>query len=558
MPDEVTAAERVVAYARRTATDIKGSGNLVRLACKRFLADLESDQWQFDEEFLENVLAFCRMCRHYKAEWVGQVFEPEDWQLFILANMFCFIAEDGYRRIRTAYIEVPRKNGKTFLAAVISLMLLTIDGEAGAEVYCAATKKDQAMLLFRDVVKVVRASPELGEILDIYKSVMHLSATSSKIEALGSNADSLDGLNVHGAVIDEFHAHKTREVWDVLETGTGSRRQPLMVAITTAGFNIECVCHEYREYAERILDPKSKITDDTLFAFIACPDKGDDWRKEQTWRKANPNYGVSVIPDDIRRLAKKAEEMPTETNNFLCKRLNIWVTQEERWLPMPQWDECDAKPHPIGERTSEAGFDGSTNRDVSALVYVSEDADGVFDVWPFFWLPRENAIERERRDRVPYLAWAEQGFITLTEGDTVDWSFIRQTIIDQAETLRMNELRYDPHNARQFCESLAIDDGIPTIEFKQSVTNYNEPSMRLIDLIMAGKLRHGGHPVLRWMANNVVAYKNPQNLVMPSKGRSREKIDGICAMIMALAGAMFGEGEQLTGYETDTPIAFDL
>ncbi len=337
------AKHAVTEYAEQVIKGKIPAGELVILACERHLRDLKTAKMRglyFSEAAADHAIDFFRFLRHSKGEWAGCELALESWQRFIVGSLFGWFGADGTRRFRTAYDEVPRKNGKSTLAAGIALYLFAADGEPGPEVYSAATKRAQARIVWNEAASMVKASPFLQKRIGVYpgKGNMTITANRAMFEPLGADADTLDGLNIHGAIVDELHAHKKRGMWDVLETATGSRRQSLIFGITTAGFDRNSICWEQREYAERVL--RNVIEDDTYFAYIATIDPGDDWQDEQTWAKANPNLGISVKINDLRRKALKAKEMPAAQNAFMRLHLNIWTSQYARWMSMDVWDAC--------------------------------------------------------------------------------------------------------------------------------------------------------------------------------------------------------------------------
>ena len=327
----------VTQYARDVLEGRITAGRLVRLACERHLQDLETG-WQrglvWDPAAAQHVVDFYSFLRHSKGEWAGQVFKLQPWQQFRLGSVFGWKKEDGTRRFRVSYNEVARKNGKTTEAAGLALYMLDADNEPGSEVYTAATKRDQAMITWSEAARMVKRSKALSRRIQVYwgKGNMSIEETASKFECLGADEDTLDGLNVHCAIIDELHAHKTRAIWDVLETSTASRRQPLLWVTTTAGFDQSGICYELHNYSVEVLE--GRIKDDSWFAYIATLDEGDDWQDEKVWIKANPNLGVSVKLDDLRRLALKAKVTPTAVANFLTKCMNVWTQQTSRWLSL--------------------------------------------------------------------------------------------------------------------------------------------------------------------------------------------------------------------------------
>ena len=329
-----------VAYIHGVLDGTIPAGRLIRLAVERHQRDLDEGPargLRFDRAAAQHTIDFFGFLKHSKGEWAGQTFELAPWQQFILWVLFGWKRTDGLRRYRTAYIEVPRKQGKSTMAAGVGLYLLVADGEPGAEVYSAATKRDQAKIVHAEATRMVKASPSLSRMVKVFKDNLNIPETASKYEPLGADEDTLDGLNVHGAIIDELHAHKTRGVVDVLETATGARRQPLQVEITTAGSDQTSVCYEHHDYGAKILI--GTVQDDTWFVFIATIDEGDDWRDATVWAKANPNFGISVKPDDLARKVEKAKRMPTAQNAFKRLHLDIWTQQVTRWIDLGLWDE---------------------------------------------------------------------------------------------------------------------------------------------------------------------------------------------------------------------------
>lgn len=531
---------RVTTYAQQVLDGAIPAGRLVRLACERHLRDLETGHQRglwFDNEAATRAIAFFGFLRHSKGEWAGRAFELSPWQEFVVGSVFGWKREDGTRRFRTAYNEVPRKNGKSTLSAGVGLYLAFFDNEPGAEVYAAATKRDQARIVWDEARRMVEATPQLRSRISVLTANLHSLATHSKFEPLGADADTLDGLNIHGAIVDELHAHRTRAIVDVLETATGSRRQPLIWYITTAGYDRTSVCWEHHDYSVKVLE--GVIEDDRWFAYIATIDPGDDWRDPSAWAKANPNLGVSVKFDDLETKAARAEQVPGQQNAFRRLHLNEWTEQADRWLDMDVWDAgaVPVDPEALRGRPCFAGLDLSSTTDLTAFVAVFPDDDGGYDVLCRFWCPAEGIRERARRDRVPYDVWAEQGYLTPTEGNVVDYDHIREEIREFAETYQVVEIPYDRWNATQLVTQL-MSDGARMVPFGQGFASMAAPTAELERLIRGGKLRHGGHPILRWMASNVAVEQDPAGNLKPSKRRSTERIDGIVALIMAIGRAM--------------------
>jgi phage terminase large subunit-like protein len=392
-----------MAYARTVTEGRVVTNSLTRLACERHLEDLTSGAargLRFDPAAARHAIDFFGFLRHSKGEWAGQTFALAPWQAFVVGCLFGWQRSDGLRRFRTAYCAVPRKNGKSTLSAGIGLYLLIADGEQGAEIYSAATSRDQARIVFDEAKRMVGSSPALKRRVGILHNNLHVAATASRFMPLSSDASTMDGLNVHGAIIDELHAHRTRHVVDVLETATGARRQPLLFEITTAGYDRHSICFEHHDYSIKVLE--GTVPDDSWFGFIAGADDNDEWTDPAVWRKANPSFGLSVKEDDLARKAEKAIALPGAQNAFRRMHLNEWTEQAERWIDMAAWDACDA-PVAIDQlrgRPCFGGLDLSTTTDVSALAWVfPPDDDDLWRVLSRYFVSAENLRRRAERDR---------------------------------------------------------------------------------------------------------------------------------------------------------------
>jgi phage terminase large subunit-like protein len=527
----------------------------VQLACKRHARDLDLGAERgltFDHQTARQAIAFFSLLKHSKGEWAGRFLHLEPWQQFIVATLFGWKREDGTRRFRTAYDEVARKNGKTTMGAGLGLYLLLADGEPGAEIYSAATKRDQARISHSEATRMAKSSPAIRREVRIVRDNIHIVDTASKFEPLGADADTMDGLNVHGAVVDEIHAHKTRDVWDVLETATGSRRQPLMFAITTSGYDRESLCFEQHEYTQKVLE--GVIEDDSWFGIIYTLDEDDEWDDESVWIKANPNLGVSKKWDDMRRLAARAKEMPSQLNTFLRKHLDLWTQAETKWVSLEHWIECGQAVDAEGlrGRTCYAGLDLSSNIDVSALVYVFPPAaDGDrYQILPRFWIPEEAMVERSRRDRVPYDVWVRQGYIEATPGNVIDYAWILHQIDEDAQAYDIREIAFDSWGATKIQTELMERGGEDwLVQFGQGYVSMSPPMKELERLIMEHALAHGNNPVLTWMANNLVVRTDPAGNLKPDKEKSTEKIDGMVALVMGLDRALRHEPPKRSVYE---------
>lgn len=526
-----------------------------RLAGQRHLDDLETAHtrgFYFDEEAAEKPILFFGILKHSKGEWAGQPIRLEPWQMFVVWVLFGWKNEDGPRRFNLSYLEVARKNGKTTLAAGIGLYLLVADGEQGAEIYTAATKRDQARIAHSEATRMVKSSPSLRKRITIFKDNLHIENTASKFEPLGRDSNSMDGLNIHGALIDELHAHKTREVFDVIDTATGSRRQPLIFEITTSGYDRTSVCYEHHEYTEKVLE--GTIQDDTWFGVIYSVDDEDkeNWDNEDHWIKANPNLEVSKKLDDMRRKADKAKEMPSALNAFLRLELDIWTQAESRWVPVDHWQSCGNAVDPLGlmGRTCYGGLDLSSTTDISALVYVfpPQSEDDFYNVLCRFWIPEDSMQQRSHKDRVPYDAWVRQGYITATPGNVIDYGFILEQIDEDAQTYDLSEVAFDRWGATKIIQAIE-EKGLTCVQFGQGFVSMSPPMKELEKIILGHTLAHGNNPVLNWMAGNLVVRVDPAGNIKPDKEKSIEKIDGMVAMVMALDRAIRHETNNRSIYD---------
>ena len=526
-------------------------GQRVRQAVERHVRDLDTAKdrdLHFDPKAAMRVLQFFAFLHHSKGEWAGQRFELSGWQAFIIWVLFGWRRADGTRRFRTGYVEVARKNGKSTLAAGIALYLFAADREPGAEIYTAATKRDQARIVHGEAIRMVRSSPGLRRHVDIFKDNLSMVRTASKYEPLGADADTMDGLNVHGAVIDELHAHKNRNLWDVLETATGARRQPLIFAITTAGFDRHTVCWQQHDYGEKVLD--GVIEDAAYFAFIASLDHEDDWTDRSVWIKANPNLGISVKPESLEEQCAKAESLPAAQNAFRRLRLNQWTEQVDRWIDVAVWDEGN---HPVDVerlkgRRCFGGLDLSSTTDLSAFVLVFPPDDG--ELWQVvcrFWMPADNVRKRVEQDRVPFDQWIREGYIEATDGNVIDYDVLKKRIQEDAEQYDILEVAFDRWNATQMVTQLT-SDGLEMIPFGQGFASMAGPTRELEKLIVGRQIAHGGNPVMRWMVSNVAVKQDAAGNLKPDKAKSSERIDGVVATIMAVGRAMVQPEPQYADY----------
>lgn len=529
------------------------AGKLVRQSCQKYLDEIEKPPagLSFDAAAGRRVIRFFRYLKHSKGEWAGETFVLEPWQQFILWNVFGWKREDGTRRFRTAYVEIAKKNGKTPLGAGVGLFMLRADKEGGAEVYAAATKRDQARILWEQADQMVKRSPRLEETIQRFRGNLSVDETASKFEPLGADADTMDGLNVHCGLVDELHAHKSAAVYEALETATASRRQPLMLSLTTAGSDQTSFCFEQHEYAEQVL--KGVIRDDSFFSYVAARDKGDAWDDPDVWIKANPNLGVSVKRDALDRAVAAAKDSPRKQNAVRRYRLNEWTRAETRFIDLDRWDAGAGDLMPIEiealtkGRIGYAGLDLSTTTDISAFmaVFPPEEEDGPFDILARFWIPGEDIEKRERKGRVPYQQWVDEGWLIATDGEVIDYKRLQAEVISLGEDRTFRQIAFDPNNAVVTAVELE-EAGFEMVKFVQSYSSYTYPTKEFEKLVISKRLRHGMHPVLRWMVDNVTVKTGPSGNLMPRKPdhkNSHKKIDGVVALIMALDMSLRQEGQ---------------
>ena len=522
----------------------------VKLACQRQTDDLTDGThgFIFDEKRANRIVQFAEALPHIKgSQYAGKKLEMMDWQCFILTTVFGWVDKTGNRRFKTAYIEVPRKNGKSTMSAPVALYLLAADSEPGAEVYSAATTRDQARIVWADAKHMVDRSAGLRSALKVETSAhsIYIGPSASAFKALSKdNNGNLDGLNIHGAIIDELHGHPNRALWDVIETGTGARSQPLIWAITTAGSNRAGICYEQQGYVRKILD--GVHDDPTYFGIIYSIDEGDDPFSPDIWAKANPNYGVSVSPDDLARKALKAQQMAAAQNNFMTKHLNVWVNADTSWMNMQYWDKCaDAtlNENDFAGADCVVSCDLATKIDVAAKVKLFwKNIDGERHYYAFgrYYLPEEAADDGRN---TYYQGWAIENRLVLTPGNVTDFSVIEDDLRDDARKFNVTSAGFDPWQASALIQRLQ-QDGLPVLEYRQTVQNMSEPMKELEALVLQGRFHFDGDPVLTWMISNVVCHTDAKENIYPRKERSENKIDGAVALIAALGMAMVNSDDE--------------
>ena len=508
-----------------------------------------SDPFYFDHQSAANAIQFIETClTHVKGDLAGELFLLEDWQKAIIANLFGWKRKsDDTRRYRECFFFVPRKNGKSLLASAICNLVLFCDGEPGAEIYAAASEREQASLVWNASKQQILNEPTLGKHAKIYMKSIVIPETNSFFKPISADAKSAHGFNAQLVCIDELHALGSSDLVEVLMTSTGARKQPLIVHITTSDFERVSICNSKHDYASKVRDG---IIEDPYFLPIIYEAKlEDDWTDPEIWKKANPNLGISISMEYMERECQRARDEPSYENTFKRLHLDIRTEQAVRWISMESWDDCAGTIHPrhLKGKSCFGGLDLSSTIDLSAFVLYFPGSHACL-CW--FWSPKENALEREKRDGVSYLTWERQGFMDLTPGAVIDYRHIRQKIKDLSNIYDIREIGYDRSNARQMCIAMAEEDELPMIEFRQGGESMNEPCKYLEGLLHARKIQHGDNPILRWMASNVTVRENHVGNIMIDKKKSSEKVDGMVSLVMGIGCAIVDLKPSGSIYET--------
>lgn len=502
----------------------------------------------FDEALALRAIAFFEeLLRHEKGRWAGKPFALLPWQKAVVANLLGWRRADGTRRFRQAYIEIPRKNGKSQLIAGLSLWMAFCDGEAGAEVYCCAGDRAQAAIVGNAARAMVRMESELSSRSEVFKNTITVPATSSKLEILSADADLKHGLNCSTLIYDELHTAPNRELWDVMVTSMGARTQPLIISITTAGTSRQTICWEQHDYATKVRD--GVIRDRAFLPVIYAAPESMSFDDPRAWEIANPSLDETVNREYLEAQAQKAREMPQYEVTFRTLHLNQWTTVQRRWIPLDLWQSCrdSFRLEDMAGRDCFVGIDLSTTTDLTAVSLLFPWDDG-FRVWPMAFVPEDRAEIRERQDRVPYVTWARTGHIEMTPGNVVDYEFVRERILWVASRHRVKVAGYDPWNAQMLANSL-VSEGMGVVEVRQGYRTLSEPTKRLEQLVLSKRLRHPGNPVLDWCVSNACCDLDPAGNVKPSKSRSTERIDAVSALVTALAVSMSDESGGPLVYE---------
>ena len=498
--------------------------------------------YKFDKKKADRAVAFIEhFITHTKGELGGQKFILEDWQKDqIIRPLFGWVDENGLRKYRTCYIEIPRKNGKSNISAAIALFMLFADGEIGAEVVSCAASRQQANIVFSIAKQMVINNKELGKRAKVFRNAITLESNGSYYKSISADSHTAHGMNLSCAIFDELHAQRERELWDVVNTSTGAREQPLIIAITTAGFDKNSICYELSQYATKVRD--GVLKDDSFLPILyrAEPDKGDDWKDEEVWKKANAGYGTIIKEQYFKQQFNKALNTPSFVNTFKRLHLNIWTGSEAAWLTTEEWAACNIGPIDLKKlegRDCFAGLDLASVRDISALVLIFPDEQDNFDIVPFLFVPQSKVEQRTGGDGVDYRTWGEQGHVIVTEGNVQDYNFIQAKFLELAERFNIVSCAFDRWNSSQLVINL-MDEGLKLNPIGMGFVSQSTPTKYLEGLVLDKKINHAGHPVMAWMMSNVTIVEDPAANIKINKGKSKDKIDGIAALIMALAEYM--------------------
>lgn len=537
--EEITVCRFVKQAVLRHVNDLKRQGT------KDF-------PYYFDPKAAERKIMFSQELKHTKGKWAKQRMNItlEPWQQFIDWCVFGWKRCDTQtRRFTKVYIEVARKNGKTTMAATTANYCLLMDGEQGAEVYMIATKKDQAKIAWTEAEAQIRKHPFLAAKCKTFKqnSTVTIPGSTALMRPLGKDSDTEDGKNPHFTLVDEYHAHKTPEQLNVMEDGMGSREQPLLYIITTAGYDKNCPCfQEERTLVVGILSGSISPVPEDVFGIIFTLDEEDDWTDEKVWVKSNPNLGVSVYTEFLRSQVRKALSTPQKQNSVKTKNLNIWTQATTAWITDEVWKGCAGKVREdiLQDRECYGAIDLSTSTDITSwtLCFPPTDLDPHYIFLYRYFIPEEDLLERQRRDKVPYVLWRDRGHVMATPGNVIDYKFIEAQVRKDADYFNIKEIAYDPWNSNEIIQNIE-DSGMETVPFRQGYASMSGPSKDFEKRVMSKDINHGGHPVTSWMISCTEVKSDPSGNIKPVKPdrkKSGKRIDGVVTSIMSLDRAVHG------------------
>jgi phage terminase large subunit-like protein len=549
MPTQRSSAkDKVTRYAREVTAGRIVTGLRVKQACERHLRDLERQgtkafPYIFDPSKAERVFAFFAFCRHVKGKLAGKPIELADWQKFIVGSIFGWVHKDtGLRRFRKAYVQVGRKNGKSTMLSGLGLYMLMADGEFGAEVYATATKHEQARIVYDAARVMASRSPDLLKRLEPGMAATLHRASESKFMPLSKDTKSLDGLNPHLGIIDEYHAHQTSEMYDVIVSGMGQRSQPLLFVITTSGTELACPCYEEYTYCGKLME--RVLANEEYFVYIAELGKDDKPKDESVWIKANPllattKEGMAYLRSELQ----VALDVPSKMRNFLTKNMNQWVDQkEDGYMPMEKWEACKGELPELRGMSCYVGGDLSAKIDLCSVGFEFPLEDDKYAVYSHSFIPEDTLAAKRKTDKVPYDLWVKQGHITVTPGAVVDYQFVRKYIKDKlgAEGWIPVETCLDPWNSTQFATDLQ-SDGFVVVEIIQGIKTLSEPTKHFRESVLSGKVIHDGNPALTWAMSNAVTRQDHNENIMLDKSKATQRIDPVAALMNAHVRAMVRE-----------------
>ena len=501
--------------------------------------------YYFDKSAAKKAVGFIEtFITHTKGEMSGKPFLLEDWQKKIVSDLFGWKnKKTDLRKYRTAYIQIGRKNGKSTLASALALYMLFADDERGSEIYSAAGDRQQAGIVHEIAKGMIVANPELSKRSKVYRNSIVNESKGNFYQAISSDSKTKHGFNANCIIFDELHTQPNRDLWDTLTTSVGSRRQPLTIAITTAGYDRNSICHEIYKYAQQV--DNQSVKDETFYSCIYEAEMDDDITDEDVWKKANPNYGVSLKKNYMEIESQRAVDVPSYQNTFKRLMLNIWTDSVSVWIPNNEWMECHQEfdYSTLDGKECWGGLDLASTRDISAFVLLFK-VDEKYIVLPHLFIPEENAKKRSERDGVDYVTWKNQGHIIATDGDVADYNFIKEKINELSKKYRIQSIAYDRWNASQLVIDLQ-NDGANMDPFGQGFVSMSAPTKELEKLIIGKQIIHNDNPCMNWMLSNVAIQEDPAGNIKIAKNKSKEKVDGMVALVMAL-------GEMMTEESTDS------
>jgi len=532
--------KQIHSYIDRLLSGKQIAGKLEKLAVQRHVNDLKTAYergFYFDSKAGMKPIQLFNFLRHGKGkDFAGKPFILSDWQMFKFYVQYGWMKSDKRRRFRKAYLEIAKKNGKTAMLGGEAIYHLLLDGEIGAEVYSAATKREQAAICFNDTVQIINKSPKIKEKLKVYKYSIAYENQGNSFKALSSDSSTQDGLNTHFGIIDEYHAWKSNDLFDNIESSMASRSEPMMDIITTAGFNRTTPCYTFRDVCIKVL--QGIVEQDDLFPMIFSMDEDDDWEDQQMWQKANPNMGISVKTEFLQSKFKDAKNNPSKINEFKTKQLNMWLDSVKVWIPDDDWQACGGPVIDLKGLPCHGGLDLSSNRDLTALALVFQLPDGSDAYLWFFWMPEDNVSYRVKNDRVPYDLWINQGYIKTTPGNITDYNFIKAEILMLCEIYNIKAIAFDRWNSSQMVIDL-MAEGINMQPFGQGYGSMSAPTKEFERTVYSKSMNHMNNPVLRWMMSNIAIQKDPAGNIKIDKSKASEKVDGPVSAVMA-------KGQQMT------------